>query len=416
MKKVKHIILAFLKKFPGFRPLARLGVRVAIGCFYRLCCLFFPVDDKVIFFESFLGRSYSDSPRAIYEYLLTDPRFSDYTFVWTFRDIKKADFLTDRKRTKAVKFMASPDYFKYRAKAGVWIGNSRLYAGITRRKKQQYIQTWHGSPLKRLAYDIEQGNNAMNSARELRQKYDMDTKQYTALLSYSPFCTEKFTTAFGLEKLGLVHIIKEVGAPRNDMIVPYIAAKSADFKVRLGIDPAKKVLLYAPTWRDNQYDAKMGYTHKNELDFDRLRREIGKDWVVLFRAHYHVANQFDFAAYEGFVVDASKEEDIIHLFPAADLLVTDYSSVFFDFALLERPMVFYMYDLEEYRDETRGFYFGLDELPGPVIQTMDELISTIVNLPLPDHKKLRAFKEKFLCLDDGEASRRVADLVVGNSE
>ena len=135
-------------------------------------------------------------------------------------------------------------------------------------------------------------------------------------------------------------------------------------------------MLYAPTFRDNQHDGS-GYTYDTHLDFDRLREEFGDEYVILFRAHYFVANQFDFSRYEGFVYDVSALDDITPLYLISDLLITDYSSVFFDYANLKRPVLFYMYDLEQYANDIRGFYFSLDELPGPILKTEDELVDAI---------------------------------------
>ena len=134
------------------------------------------------------------------------------------------------------------------------------------------------------------------------------------------------------------------------------------------------MVLYAPTFRDTEHSGSVGYTFRAELDFDLLRERLGDDTVVLFRPHYLVANSFDFARYEGFVFDVSAVLDINDLYIASDVLVTDYSSVFFDYVNLDRPIVFYMYDLEQYASELRGFYLDLDELPGPIVRTAEDLV------------------------------------------
>ncbi|MDR0884112.1 MAG: CDP-glycerol glycerophosphotransferase family protein [Oscillospiraceae bacterium] len=410
-QKIQAFAVSIAKTLPWLRPLLRAVRRVLLRLWYRVFfCVGTRVDPKIILFESFLGRFYSDNPRAIYEYMRTDARFADYTFVWSARDVAKISAELDGTRAQVVRFQ-SRAYYKVCAQAGVWVFNSRALDWLARRRGQQYIQTWHGTPLKTLGHDVRLDGNAMNSVRETAQKWDVDTRQYTALLSYSPFVSEKFTTAFGLEKLGKTDILWEVGAPRNDRLVRAKADESALWKARLGIEPHKKVILYAPTWRDDQHDAKLGYTYQNQLDFSLLREALGDEWVVLFRAHYFVANSFDFAAYGGFVVDVSGEADIAQLYPAADMLITDYSSVFFDYALLERPMVFYMYDLAQYKDEVRGFYFSPDELPGRITQTPDELIDAVRAAARGETvptAQLEAFRAKFLPWEDGGAAARVA--------
>lgn len=174
------------------------------------------------------------------------------------------------------------------------------------------------------------------------------------------------------------------------------------------------MVLYAPTWRDNQHNSACGYTYKNEVDFDRLREMLSDDWVILFRAHYLVANSFDFKQYEGFVYDVSDYDDINELYIVSDVLITDYSSVFFDFANLKRPILFYMYDLEFYKNELRGFYLELEELPGPIITTFTDLADRMQNLGEWFHydEKYRAFNERFNSLNDGKASERFVEKVI----
>mgnify|MGYP000910123033 CR=1 FL=1 len=106
----------------------------------------------------------------------------------------------------------------------------------------------------------------------------------------------------------------------------------------------KKVILYAPTWRENQHLPGEGYQFQLPVDFKRWREVLGDEYVILFRAHYFISNSFDFVAFSGFVYDVSQMDDINPLYLAADVLITDYSSVFFDYANLRRPILFFMYD------------------------------------------------------------------------
>ena len=134
---------------------------------------------------------------------------------------------------------------------------------------------------------------------------------------------------------------------------------------------------------------------------------------MLFRAHYLVANSFDFDRYKGFVIDASSYPDINDLYIASDILVTDYSSVFFDFSILGKPVIFYMYDLEHYANEMRGFYLSLDELPGPIVRDEDALIDEIRRTDgwTADNKYLE-FKKRFNPYEDGNSSKRVLKRVI----
>ena len=252
----------------------------------------------------------------------------------------------------------------------------------------------------------------MNSGSEIREKYRSDAKKFSYILSPSPFCTEKFASAWNLVKTKQTHKIIEEGYPRNDRLINATPEEREELRKKLGVE-GKKVILYAPTWRDNQHTSGEGYTYKTEVDFDKLRKELGEEYVILFRAHYLVANSFDFDKYRGFVEDVSSYSDINELYIAADILVTDYSSVFFDYANLKKPVIFYMYDLEQYANELRGFYFSLDELPGPIVKDEDDLVKEIraCDSWQPD-AKYEEFCNKFNPKDDGHASERVLKRII----
>src|SRR5699024_9675578 len=136
----------------------------------------------------------------------------------------------------------------------------------------------------------------------------------------------------------------------------------------MGIRRNKKIILYAPTWRDNEYYQRGKYKFDIKLDLERMRETLSDDYVILLRMHYLIAENIDTSKYDGFVIDMSKYEDIRDLYLISDILLTDYSSVFFDYAILNRSVLFFTYDLESYRDNLRGFYFDFEkEAPGPLL-------------------------------------------------
>lgn len=373
---------------------------------------------RTICFCTFSGRGYSDSPKAIYEYMLGEEKYQDYQFIWIFKEPQRFSRLTQNRNTRIVRW-ATKEYEQAMASAKYWIFNYRVSDHIWPKEDQVYVECWHGTPLKRLGYDLTAGGNVMNTTDEIRQKYDLDSAKFRYILSPSPYCTKKFSSAWNLMEQGKQAAILEQGYPRNDALLNHTPEQVAAIKEQLNITPeqigGKKIILYAPTWRDNQHDDANGYSYKLGVDFKRLREALGEDYIILFRAHYLVASRFNFAAYEGFVWNVSDYPDINDLYLAADLLITDYSSVFFDFANLRKPMLFYMYDLRAYRDEIRGFYIGLQELPGPIVQTEEELIRAIPQ-QLVTHewdKRYDAFLEKFAPFDDGQASRRVVEIILG---
>lgn len=377
---------------------------------YRLRGVGTRVDDKLVIFSAYDGRSYACSPRAIYEYMLVSRRFSDYRFVWIFADPEKhADILNDP-RTETVRH-GSKTCEKYLHTAKYWIMNFRAPDHWLPKKEQIYVQCWHGTPLKRLGYDIEASDNAMNSVREIRSKYRTDAKRFSYLVSSCGFVTEKFTSAWDLKRVGMENAVLETGYPRNDFLNRYTDDDVKRIKAGLGLsDCGKKMILYAPTWRDNQHDAVKGYVYDCPVDFELLKKELSDEYIILFRAHYLVADNFDFEAYRGFIYNVSEHDDINELYIISDVLVTDYSSVFFDYAILKRPMLFYMYDMESYRDEMRGFYLDVSMLPGKIVKTEAELADGIKKAKNDDFD-IDGFNAVYNAKNDGNAAERLIERI-----
>lgn len=372
-------------------------------------------DAKTICFKAFNGKSYSCSPKAIYEYMLTQEQFKDFKFIWVFKEPEKHRYLEKNPNTTLVQD-STRAYLKAMAVSKYWIHNYRVSDHIYPKENQIYVQCWHGTPLKKLGYDITKGDNVLNSIEEIRFKYKVDAAKFKAILSPSRFASEKFISAWNLKAIGKENCVIEQGYPRNDKLFHADEADKLAIKKALGIENVhKKIIFYAPTWRDNQHDSTIGYTYKTEVDFDKLKEALGEEYIILFRAHYLVANSFDFEKYSDFVYDVSSYDDINDLYIVSDLLITDYSSVFFDYANLRRPMLFYMYDFDSYKNEMRDFYFDIDELPGPIVKDEDGLIEAIRGLDrymLAYGEKYIAFHNKFNYLDDGHASARVVDAVM----
>ena len=417
--RIKSRCTRFGKKHAGFKKVySKLLQQRRQNRFLKYSNL--PVDDKLVIFESFMGRRYSDSPRAIYEYMLNSTDYEDYHFLWSIRGsvIDDYKFLENNNRTTVIQY-GSEQYYKAFAMAGYWISNSRIVNALVPRDGQIYVQCWHGTPLKRLAYDIKvDGQNKLHNKEELLKLYSIDASKYTYMISPSAFCTEKFTSAFNLKALGKEKIFIEEGYPRNDFLVNYTTDDVCRVKNALGISQDKKVILYAPTWRDNQHISGTGYVFDNPIDFDKLRERISDEYVVVFRPHYFVANAFDFERYEGFVYNAALYPEINDLYIIADVLITDYSSVFFDYSILRRPILFYMYDLEQYQDTVRGFYISLDELPGPIVVKEDDLFDRIRDVDKWSNteeymQRYEQFSNRFTYLDDGKASERVVKRIFG---
>ncbi len=415
MASIKRIILNIAKKHHWLLMVLR-RLRFIYGRLQYLIFYFSQkTDERAVIFDAYMGRQFACSPKAIYLYMLSDERFKDFKFIWAFKNPEDFSYLKENKNTVTVKY-GSSEYFKYCARCKFWVTNSRLNEAIKKKPSQIYIQCWHGTPLKKLGYDIEvKGGNAMNSVADIRHKYKVDSKRYSYMISPSPFCTEKFASAFDLEH---PEILKEVGYPRNDFLFNFNEEDVKRIKKSLNIPEGKRVVLYAPTWRDDCHESGKGYVYRSPLDFDKLRVALGGEYVLLFRTHYFISNYIDLSQYEDFVINVSTYNDINELYAVSDMLVTDYSSVFFDYASLKRPIIFYMYDYDSYKNTLRDFYIDTKELPGPIVKAQDELGECILNsgkLLSTYSDTYSRFIKRFCCHEDGNAARRVVEECILNN-
>jgi CDP-glycerol glycerophosphotransferase len=375
--------------------------------FYVLGLL--PVNKKIVIFESFLGKQFSDNPRAIYEYLQENQY--PYKLYWSV-DKKYLDNFKDKNLNCIKRFSIKWLFIMPRAR--FWVTNSRFPLWIPKPKHTTYIQTWHGTPLKRLAADMEEVYMPGTTAEKYKKNFIKEAKNWDYLISPNAYSTEIFRRAFQFDKEVL-----ETGYPRNDFICKH---NNQDTREKLvnnyGIPLDKKVILYAPTWRDDQFYEKGKYRFDINLDLDLMREKLGDNYVILFRLHYLISENLDLTPYEGFAYDFSNHEDIRELYLLADILITDYSSVFFDYSNLRRPMIFYVYDIDQYRDNLRGFYFDFEqEAPGPLVKTTEELIQTVKMIEADGFqrsKKYELFYERFCYLENGDSTRKVVDNIFRN--
>ena len=417
MRKFKKKIRRLLGKNYLTKALLAKYSTYRLNQYYKKMSKKIPVDDKMVIFEAFFAKKYACSPKAIYEYMLSDPRYKDFTFVWVFRNINDPAIkeIFAGKRTILLKYKTKK-YYRFYARAKYWVTNARIPDCIVKKPEQVYIQCWHGTPLKKLGWDIEvKGDNALSSNKEVRRQYNHDASRYTYMLSPSRFCTEKLTSAFNLKALGKEDIMVEKGYPRNDELFTFDDEKIKAIRARIGIPEGKKVILYAPTWRDNQHTLGVGYTFDIGIDLKALRERYGDEYVILMRMHYLIASKMNLGGVMDFAIDVSNYNNVNDLYIVSDMLITDYSSVFFDYANLKRPILFYMYDLDEYQNNTRDFYISLDELPGPIIkeeQALSDAIGDITNIRAEYDEKYKAFNDKFNYLDDANASKRVVETCI----
>ena len=356
-----------------------------------------------VVFESFMGRNCSGQPKYVYKYL--QEAYGDkYKCIWVV-DRKGVEIPGKHKTCKRF----SLKYYYYMNRSKYWVNNMRQPLSIPRREETVMLATWHGTPLKRLVFDMDDVHSANPRYKDIVFK---QTRAWDYLLSDNPFSTERFQSCFRFEK----EKILEYGYPANDpMYAPDREEQTAKIKEKLGIPKDKKVILYAPTWRDDQFYEAGQYGFELDLDVNRLQEEFGDEYVLLLRLHYFIVDQLDLSKYGDFTVDGSSYDDITDLYLISDMLITDYSSVFFDYANLKRPVLYYTYDLDKYRDVLRGFYLDMEkDLPGPLLLTNDEVVDAIKNInKIKEQYKDRyeEFYNRFCCVDDGHAAQRVVEKV-----
>lgn len=376
---------------------------------YKLTHRLVSIDKKLVVFISFHGRGYSDNPRAIYEQMKKDARFKDYRFIWFIKNHKAKNLEIPGAEIK--EYFSFP-YFYYLSKAKYWVINCKMPMYICKKPDQVYLQTWHGTPLKRLGHDIQASEDTTFyrsgiSFENMCRSYDIDVERYNYMISPNKFCTEVFQTSFSINRERLI----ETGYPRNDFITNATKSEVISLKRKFGLPLDKKIVLYAPTWRDNSYVA-AGYTFDLKADFAKWKDILGDDYIVVFKPHYLIINKYENDhSLDGFLYSISADAEINELYVLSDLLITDYSSVFFDYAVLNRPIYFYMYDLDEYKSELRGFYLDIyRDLPGEIYQTETKLLKDVRD-GVYDYSFLAKFNERFNSEQTGNCAQKVIDIV-----
>lgn len=359
-----------------------------------------PMDENLIIFESGLGRQYGDSPRYIYEELVRQGDTRRKVWVYSGKH-RFSDPLTS-----TVKRL-SPEYFWHLARAKYWVNNQSFPHYLQRRAKGVFLQTWHGTPLKQMALDIKevQGRDEGYLDRVTRA-----TQQWTHLISPSRYTSDAMRSAYAFSGEAV-----ELGYPRNDILTGE-NAEAIEQRVRddLAIPAGVKTVLYAPTFRDDASSSRGKFRFDLPMDLEEFDRRFGEGTILLLRMHVLVSNAVTIPeSLRHRILDVSGHPDIQELYLASDVLITDYSSVFFDYSLLRRPIIFYAYDLENYRDNLRGFYLDYESaLPGPIVEEESELWDTLSSALAGEELHgvdREEFIQKFAPHDDGHAAKRVVE-------
>ncbi|MFK5582043.1 CDP-glycerol glycerophosphotransferase family protein [Serinicoccus sp. LYQ131] len=337
---------------------------------------------RSVYLESFYGRLATCNPYAIDRVLARD--HPDWTRYWGVADISvpvPPGAVAVVEGTQA--------WFDARARSRYVVVNDWLRRRFVPQPFQTVLQTWHGSMFKRIGLDRP------NVGASTRQALETERDKWDVLLSQNAHSTEILRSAYGW-----TGTFYEEGYPRNDALVQ---GSGEAVRAALGIRPEQRAVLYAPTWRDNAAGLVVF------LDLHRLTEELGDDYVVLLRGHSRTVGHGASVRQAG-VIDVTTYPSITELFLAADAMITDYSSVMFDFSVTRRPMIFYVPDLDAYRDDIRGVYFDLEEhAPGPVVATQEQVVAAIraMDDPAPYAGRYARWVERFNTLDDGHSADRV---------
>lgn len=376
--------------------------------------------DNTILYEAFGGRGMIDNPFALFQYLLEKEEYQDYTHIWVLDDF-------DDNRAQIEKYEKYPNvrFVKYKTKeyckaiatVKYLVNNVSFPSYFLKREGQVLIDTWHGTPLKNMGFDIPGANISQgNTARNL---FSADY-----IVSSGPYMTETaYKKSYKMQNLYEGTVLEE-GFPRNDKLFNSDRAEVIQRLQDCGVEVTadKKVILYAPTWRGEQYSTpdtdlqdvyKLLQVMESSVDTNEYQVLVKLHQIVY---HYMKENQIELGTAKAKFVPATM--DTSELLSVTDVLVSDYSSIFYDFMLTGRPIFFYVPDMENFEDY-RGLYFGFDNLPGPAVSSpekLGELLKDIQGVADSYKEKYENVKAQIGLKDDGNVCKRIAEVLIDGKE
>lgn len=360
-----------------------------------------PVRNDLVVFEAMEGRGYTDNPRYIYEELKR--RNLPLNIVWSYAE-DPSSFPQDVKLVKR----GSIEYVRTLARAKYWVDSHNLPRLYRKRPGNRYLQTWHGQTLKTIGFDTP-GLRLAGPAQ--RAQYQDQVNRWDLLVSPSAEFERTFIPANNYTG----EVVRS-GYPRNDVLVrheePDQAVRREATRAMLHVPEGKKLLFYAPTFRDSE----RGTGKSIRVNLDKLTAEFGDDWIIVVRAHYF--DEFVVPSWLGpWVRDGGPFDDVNDLILASDVLLTDYSSVMFDYANTGKPILLYTDDYDDYKSSSRGTYYDLEEIaPGPMFDTEEDLAKALLNLDsvvAENAGRYAAFREMFCSYETGFAAKQVVDAFFG---
>ncbi len=398
-------ISAFVKNTKKFLKSSKYRT----AAYYSYCYNHTKTDKKIILYEAFFGRGMLCGPYAIFLEALKEPRMENFEHFWVIAgsdDLKKLKKENNNPHVHFVQYN-SRKYLKLLSKAGYLINNVNFKYYFTKKPDQIYVNTWHGIPLKTLGYDMPNGKTETSNVVR-----NMMLSDY--MISASPFLTQIYLKSYKLDEIYTGKIIEE-GYPRLDLIdnESYDERAEVLFGHGVKIQKGKKVILYAPTWKGKSYGTASSDVSGLFEFKSNLEKMIDTDkYQILIKPHQRLwelaHNDLNFP----FVVPATVDANLV--LGITDILVSDFSSIFYDFLRTGRPVLFLIEDYESYASE-RGLYFSpTSALPGPVAVTASEIASYINDI----ESVTKAFADKyreiseFACASASPCiSKRIIDIV-----
>lgn len=355
------------------------------------------LNEKWIFYESMGGVRMMDNPYAIFKRVFGDKRFKDYIHVWS---IANYDTIPQEYRDKGNILFVTRNtdmYMRAIATAQYVVCNSVLPEYFVRKPGQKYLNTWHGIAYKGI------GRSELSLLGPMGTIYNM--LEATHVLTPCDFMTQK--QLFGFSMQGVYSgQIAEIGYPRIDTTINASTQEKERIQQTLKIDTNKKVVLYAPTWR--------GDMRIRKFDTDTLTNDLKAlaklDANIIFMGHHLMLKHTKGYDFSNLIVPPSSI-NTNGLLSIVDVLITDYSSIFFDFLVTARPIIHYLYDYDEYKRE-RGLSLEKSELPGTVVQTTAELIASVekhLATPYAPTKRYEQARKRFCLHEDGAVSKRAVE-------
>jgi CDP-glycerol glycerophosphotransferase len=364
---------------------------VSASTFMRVWGWFVRIDEKMIIFSAH-SRKYNDSPRTIYEYMYPKPQYKDYKYVWALEDPDNVEVPGPAIKVKS----DTLEYFKLTLKAKYWITCVNIERSLHYKKKNCiYLNTWHGTAFNTI------GNEAGG-------RKDYDFSHITYFCYESDFQKYHCMKGFNTREEAMI----PTGYPRNDTLYYVTPEEVRSLKVKLGLPLDKKIVLYAPTWRDSTDNGKT-CAIKPPINVKYWEERLKDDYIVLFRTHAYT-NTLLGIDFNEVIRDYSTYPVVNDLFKVSDVLISDYSSCVTDYCILERPIICFAYDYEDYK-ATRGLNIDFEtEMPSGIKKTEKEVIDHLLSMDYDEEcKKTKALKDKYTYIG-GRATEICVKKMFGN--